>query len=152
MKFSQEQLFVSYRIVSYCRSIAERDWPLKNSILCTWTRCLECQKDVTLPEIQKKNALTEERIVDSFCKRCNNVDTWVGTLKLNSHGCSACHRIFDRSEWPRQMLKDHLRHNIKLICSACRADGFTTYDTDGRTCKFCKKKRGAGKFDKLFVS
>ena len=56
------------------------------------------------------------------------------------------------SEWPLQMLKDYLRHNIKLICSACRADGFTTYDTDGRTCKFCKKKRGAGKFDKLFVS
>ena len=35
MKLFQKQLFVSYRIVSYCRSIAERDWPLKNSILCS---------------------------------------------------------------------------------------------------------------------
>ena len=46
------------------------------------------------------------------------------------------------------MLWNHLRYNIKLICSACRADGCTTYCTDGRTCKLCEKKRGAGKFDK----
>ena len=114
----------------------------------SWTRCLECQKDVTLPEVQKKNTLTEERIADSFCKKCNIDDKWVGTLKLNSHGCSACQKIFDNREWPKEMLRNHLRFGRKLICSACRANGFTTYCTEGRACTICEKKRGAGKFNK----
>ena len=94
--------------------------------------------------------LTEnvDRESDSFCKICNLLDKWVGTLKLNSHGCSACQKIFDNSEWPKYMLRNHLRFNRKLICSACRADGFTTHCTDGRVCTICEKKRGAGKFNK----
>ena len=114
----------------------------------SWTRCLECQTDMTLPEVQKKNTLTEERLADSFCKQCNIHDKWVGTLKLNSHGCSACQKIFDNREWPKEMLRNHLRFSRKLICSACRANGFTTHCTDGRACKICEKKRGAGKFNK----
>ena len=84
---------------------------------------------------------------DSFCKICNIHHKWVGTLKLNSHGCSACQKIFDNSEWPKYMLRNHLRSKRKLICSACRADGFTKYCTDGSTCTFCKKKQGAGNFN-----
>ena len=67
---------------------------------------------------------------------------------LNSHGCRACRKIFDNREWPKQILKNHQHSKRKLICSACKAEGFTTYCTDGVTCRMCGKKRGVGKFSK----
>ena len=60
----------------------------------------------------------------------------------------ACQKIFDNSEWPKEILRNHLRFGRKLICSACRANGFTANCTDGRACTICEKKRGTGKFNK----
>ena len=86
---------------------------------------------------------------DSGCKRCiTKNDIWKQCLTHNSHGCSACKKVFDASTWSAKMIKNHRQRNTDLVCADCRELGYGPNRYDEHQCEECCETFGSLKFDR----
>ena len=66
---------------------------------------------------------------------------------MTSLQCSSCKKRYELKYWGKHERKNH--HSClktKLICKACRAQGFTAWSVEAYTCHTCSCKFGPNKF------
>ena len=75
-----------------------------------WSRCLQCQQNSgvqishTVQFDMSSNTKEAPEHKQLICARCNEKTHWKNALAPNSHGCEACHNIFDASVWTVDLL------------------------------------------------
>ena len=63
--------------------------------------------------------------------------------------CSSCMMPYELKYWSTSERKRHFSsQHTKLVCKACRAEGFTPRNLNAYTCQACAYKFGANRFDK----
>jgi hypothetical protein len=116
-----------------------------------WTRCLECQKLVGLKtgtsashSVQassvKRKADEEEGDICGLCS-----ELFLGQhIAAACHWCSACKRPFGSEHWSGgDILRNHRRFKVNLVCAECRDQGCTAKDCTKYTCKEYSKECGS---------
>ena len=82
------------------------------------------------------------------CAFCNTVSNWSSALLPKTHGCAKCLRIWDACHWSKQMISDHRRRKIDLVCTPCINNGYTVGNYIGYNCSECERTRGSMKYDR----
>ena len=73
--------------------------------------------------------------------------TWKFSLTLNTHGCSACKKIYPREQWTNTVLRHHRYQKTPLICKICFDEGYSARDFNPIKCTKCERWRGHRKFE-----
>ena len=66
----------------------------------------------------------------------------------NSHGCSACKKVFEASAWNATRLRNHRRFDRDLVCPGCAERGYASGKYDQHQCEECFEMLGSLKFDR----
>ena len=116
------------------------------------SRCLQCQTDAGVNishttqfdiSLNTKEAPEQKQLI---CTRCNEQTHWKNALAPNSHGCMACHGIFDAAVWSTNSLHHHQYRRTNLVCPNCTEKGYTSNDCKPHTCSSCQSVLGHLKF------
>ena len=128
-----------------------------------WTRCLDCAREVGAgpprparaseasngaPDGKGRRTVPPD---DSVCKRCVERDDWNHSLTPNSHGCSACKKVFDAGAWSAQIIRHHRHSNRDLVCPGCAERGIAPGKYDEHQCEECLERLGRLAFDKYVL-
>ena len=66
--------------------------------------------------------------------------------------CSKCKFAGPDACWTQKQRENHRRRMTKLVCQACRAQGFHPRNLDAYTCQNCKGNSGSLQFDKVMLN
>ena len=65
--------------------------------------------------------------------------------------CDRCKKAFDRQNWTRSEWNNKKYHKTRLVCRACRAEGYHAHDLRTYPCHACAGHFGAKKFNHNMV-
>ena len=80
------------------------------------------------------------KVSNLICKEC--------PLQLS---CDRCKKAFDRQNWTRSEWNNKKYHKTRLVCRACRAEGYHAHDLRTYPCHACAGHFGAKKFNHNMV-
>ena len=103
-------------------------------------QCEECFEKFGSLKFDRKNKYNTKRVKKYrlVCQEC-----------LTRLRCSSCKTKYELKYWSKFELKNHSSClQTKLVCKACRAQGFTPWNLEAYTCQTCSCKFGVNKFDK----
>ena len=101
-------------------------------------KCEECLEIFGSLKFDRKNKYNMTRVQSGrlVCQEC-----------MTSLQCSSCKKRYELKYWGKHERKNHhSRLKTKLICKACRAQGFTAWSVEAYTCHTCSCKFGPNKF------
>ena len=61
--------------------------------------------------------------------------------------CDRCQKAYGKKDWTRQERYRNKVRKTRLICQACRAEGFHPRDLKAYTCQRCRRSLGAKKYN-----
>ena len=91
---------------------------------------LAAQKDFTLTTV---DAVVPLRGVDD-----------AATLKIR---CDRCQKAFGKTHWTKLERNHRKYYQTKLVCQACRADGFHAWNLRAYPCHMCAGMFGSKRYD-----
>ena len=103
-------------------------------------QCEECFEMLGSLKFDRQSKSKKKRVKNCrlVCQEC-----------LRKHRCSSCKTRYELKYWSKQELKNHASClHTKLVCKACRAQGFTPWNLEAYTCQECACKFGANRFSK----
>ena len=66
--------------------------------------------------------------------------------------CSKCKAACEDACWTQKQRENHRRRQTKLVCKACRAQGFHPRNLEAFTCQTCKGNFGSKRFNKVLLN
>lgn len=110
-----------------------------------WTMCMQSQQRSGIyPQRTPRNTNTYSNTDENkahkqlICMVCNEKRNWKTPLTLDTHGCAACHNIFDASVWTQTLLENHKYKTRDLVCPECVIKGYLCNQYESHTCHVCK--------------
>ena len=65
--------------------------------------------------------------------------------------CSKCEMAYEDACWTRTQRQNHRASHTKLVCKACRAQGFHPRNLEAYTCQTCNSNLGTTRFKKVML-
>ena len=73
------------------------------------------------------------------------------TCRTNTLRCTKCKVAYDDACWTKYQRQNHREKQVKVVCKACRAQGFHPKNLDAYTCQTCKGNFGTLRFNKVLL-
>ena len=120
-------------------------------------KCCITQEDVWKQRVTIKTQQKKTRLV---CKKWQTKQKTKQQKKTRSAGqrcqtdrlrCSKCEVAYEDACWTRIQRQNHRARQTKLVCKACRAQGFHPRALEAYTCQTCKSNLGTTRFKKVLL-
>ena len=66
--------------------------------------------------------------------------------------CDRCQQVYQKKYWTRQERYRRKVRGTRLVCHACRAEGFHPRDLETYACQRCKRSLGPKKYDRYLLA